>query len=430
MRGWRPPRSRSTVLVEATVKAMQVEFTGERVIPGQVDADLLNEHLARYAFAARLARGKRVLDAGCGAGYGAAELAESALSVVGADIAAEAVAFAREHYRLPHLQFEQASCIALPHPDAAFDLVVAFEVIEHLAAWRDFLLEVRRVLALTGQFVVSTPNKLYYAESRSRAGANPFHAHEFEFDEFRAELSAIFPHISLFLENHVEGVAFRPMQAGGAGGTDEVRVDGGETRPAESHFFVAVCAHRPQTGNPTFVYIPSAANVLRERETHIALLEGELRRKDDWLAEAQGDLADLDREHRKLTAELEESNRWAGRLDHELAASGARTQELQDELAAEQSAAQARIAELDRENRTKSEWAQQLHAQLDAKLQELTQCVEYLHQAEKTVEERTRWAQGLNAEVEQLRRKLALLEASHWVRLGRRVGLGPDAERQ
>ena len=51
------------------------EFTGERVIPGQVDVDLLNEHLARYAFAARLARGKRVLDAGCGAGYGSAELA-------------------------------------------------------------------------------------------------------------------------------------------------------------------------------------------------------------------------------------------------------------------------------------------------------------------------------------------------------------------
>ena len=40
------------------------EFTGERVIPGQVDVDLLNEHMARYTFAARLARGKRVLDAG------------------------------------------------------------------------------------------------------------------------------------------------------------------------------------------------------------------------------------------------------------------------------------------------------------------------------------------------------------------------------
>jgi SAM-dependent methyltransferase len=407
-----------------------VEFTGERVIPGQVDADLLNEHLARYAFAARLARGKRVLDAGCGAGYGAAEMAESALSVVGADVAVEAVAFARAHYRLPYLEFEQASCTALPHPDAAFDLVVAFEVIEHLPGWRDFLLEARRVLAPTGQFIVSTPNKLYYAESRRRAGANPFHAHEFEFDEFRAELSAIFPYISLFLENHVEGVAFRPVQAGGAGGTTEVRVDGGDAPPEESHFFVAVCAHRPQTGSPTFVYVPSAANVLRARETHIALLEDELRRKEDWLEDAHRDLEDLNRQHRRLTADLEESNRWAAGLDRELAASGARIEELQEELAAQQAAAQAKIAELDQENRAKSEWAMQLNAQMDAKLRELTQCVEYLHQAERTVEERTRWAQGLDAEVERLRRKLALLEASSWVRLGRRVGLGPDADLQ
>jgi len=299
-------------------------------------------------------------------------------------------------------------------------------VIEHLPAWRDFLLEVRRVLAPTGQFIVSTPNKLYYAETRTRAGANPFHQHEFEFDEFRAELSAIFPHISLFLENHVQGVAFRPIQGGAegsAGGTTEVRVDGGPPPPAESHFFVAVCAHRPQTGSPTFVYVPSAANVLRERELHIALLEGELRRKDGWLEEAQRDLADLDREHRRLTAELEESNRWAEGLNRELAASGARILQLQDELAAEQAAAQSRIAELDQENRTKSEWAQQLNAQLDAKLHELAQSVDYLHQAEKTVEERTRWAQALDAEVAQLRRKLAQLEASRWVRLGRRVGL-------
>src|SRR5579863_9147556 len=95
-------------------RAPLVEFTGERVIPGQVDADLLNEHLARYAFAARWARGNRVLDAGCGAGYGSAELAKSALSVMGADVAADAVEFARDRYRLPNLQFEQASCLALP----------------------------------------------------------------------------------------------------------------------------------------------------------------------------------------------------------------------------------------------------------------------------------------------------------------------------
>ncbi len=399
-----------------------VEFTGERVIPGQVDADLLNEHLARYVFAARLARGKRVLDAGCGAGYGSAELMKSALSVLGVDVAADAVAYARDHYRLPNLQFEQASCTALPHPDASFDLVVAFEVIEHLPAWREFLLEVRRVLAPSGQFIVSTPNKLYYGESRGSAGANPFHTHEFEFSEFRNELAAFFPHISLFLENHIEGVAFSPVEAGE---TAEVRVDGAESSPAGAHFFVAVCAHRPQTGNPTFIYVPSAANVLREREAHIGLLEGELRQKNDWLEEAKRDLADLDRQHRQQSEELEESNRWAARLNQELESAGSRIVELQDELAHNQAKAAAAMAGLESENLAKTRWAEQLNAELSAKLAELTQCVDYLHQAEKTVEERTRWAQQLNTEIEQLRRKLALLEASRWVQLGRRVGLGP-----
>ena len=394
------------------------EFTGERVIPDQVDRDLLNEHLARYAFAARLAGGKRVLDAGCGTGYGSAELAESARAVVGADIAAEAVAYAREHYCVQNLYFEQAACGALPHTGAAFDLVVAFEVIEHLRDWRDFLLEARRVLAPEGQFVVSTPNKRYYAESRGRVGPNPFHAHEFEFEEFRAELSAVFPVVSMFLENHVEGVVFRPVEAGDAA---EVRVDGGETPPAESHFFVAVCALTPQSGHPAFVYVPSAANVLREREAHIALLEGELRQKNAWLEAAK-------QENRRVAAELEERNHWAARLDRELAASGARIQELQEELASEQAKAQASIAEMEREDRVKTEWAERLNTELGAKVQELAECVEYLHQAEKTVEERTRWAQGLDAEVAQLRGRLALMEASRWVRLGRSVGLGPDED--
>ncbi|MFN7997113.1 MAG: methyltransferase domain-containing protein [Bryobacteraceae bacterium] len=392
-------------------EAYRTEFTGERVIPGLVDADLMNEHLGRYVFAARLARGKRVLDAGCGSGYGSAELDKTALSVVGVDISVDAVLYAREHFRLPNLQFEQASCTALPHPDASFDLVVAFEVIEHLRDWREFLVEVRRVLAPTGQFIVSTPNKLYYAEARNLAGPNPFHEHEFEFGEFRSELSSVFPHISLFLENHVGGVVFRPVDAGE---TAEVRVDGAEAKPAESHFFVAVCAHRPQTGNPTFVYVPSSANMLRERENHIAVLEGEV-------VEARAEI------HR-LNVELEQSNHWAERLNAELDQRRARIAELQDELAAEQAGARAAVERLESEIRAKTEWAEQLNAGLDAKIQELAHCVGYLRQAEKTVEERTLWAQKAQAEAEDLKAKIAMIEASRWMRLGRSVGLGPKLQ--
>jgi SAM-dependent methyltransferase len=410
------------------------------VIPGQVDPDLMNEHLARYAFAARLARGKHVLDAGSGSGYGSAELAKSAAAVLGVDLAADAVQFARENYRLPNLAFEQASCAALPHPDGCFDLVVAFEVIEHLEQWREFLLEVRRVLVPTGQFIVSTPNNLYYAETREQAGPNPFHHHEFEFGEFRSELAAVFPHISLFLENHVEGVVFQPIEAGE---TAEVRCEGAEAVPASSHFFVAVCAHRPQIGNPTFVFVPRTGNVLREREKHIGLLAHELEVKNEWLEKAKHELADLNHEHQQLLAmfrqqkaELEARNQWALQLNRELEERSARVDQLQNELAAEQAAAravvegyEAKVLDLEADVREKANWAldteSRLTGELADKAEELAKCAGILRQVEKTAEDRRLWVESLQQQVTRLDTELAGYLASRWVKLGRRIGLGP-----
>jgi SAM-dependent methyltransferase len=409
------------------------EFTGERVIPGEVDIDLFNEHMARYAFAARLARGKRALDAGCGAGYGSAELARTAQSVVGIDNAADAIEFASAKYRAPNLAFEQASCGALPYADGSFDLIVAFEVIEHLPDWRQFLQEARRTLAPNGQFIVSTPNKLYYGESRGSEGENPFHVHEFEFAEFRDELRNVFPHVSLFLENHVEGVTFRPHEASN---TAEVRVDPGDAVPEESHFFVAVCAHRPQLGNPTFVYIPRAGNVLRERERHIALLERELEQKNNWLETAKTSLADLQREHEKQTEELDKSNRWAEELNAEVADRRARVVALQEELLAEQERARAvaegyaaKVAALEEDIREKTQWAIDVETNLKADVArqtaELVRAVEALHHTEKELDGRTAWAQSLDAELRGTQAQLAVYRESRWVRLGRKVGLGP-----
>ena len=416
------------------------EFTGERLIPGQVDVDLLNEHMARYTFASRLARGKRVLDAGCGAGYGSAELARLADTVTGIDVAAEAVEFARQNYQAQNLNFEQASCLAMPFPDAAFDLVVGFEVIEHLEDWRGFLAEVQRVLAPTGQFIVSTPNKRYYTESRGVQGANPFHVHEFEFEEFRAELQAVFPHVSLFLENHIEGVTFQPHEHGN---TVEVRVDAGEPAPDESHFFVAVCARRPQMGNPTFVYVPRAGNVLRERERHIGLLEKELATKDEWLRKVQEDIAEFDREHQKLLAlfreqkeALDRSNQWSADLTREVEERRARVTALQEELTAEQEAGlamaadyAAKVQNLEEDIRDKTKWAKDVEASLTAEVKkqtaDLVKAVEALHATEKELHERTEWAHRLQEEARQLGEQVALFRASRWVKLGRKVGLGP-----
>jgi ubiquinone biosynthesis O-methyltransferase len=402
------------------------EFTGERLIPGEVDVDLLNEHVARYTFASRLARGKRVLDAGCGAGYGSAELARTALAVVGVDVAPEAIEFARAHYQSDNLSFEQASCANLPYDASSFDLVVAFEVIEHLQDWRAFLLETARVLSPNGQLVVSTPNKLYYTESRGPHGANPFHVHEFTFDEFRQELNAVFPHVSLYLENHVEGVTFQPHEAGE---TVEVRVDAGEPAPDDSHFFVAVCAHRPQIGNPTFVYVPRAANVLRERERHIDLLLQEVAEKEGWLADAQRSLAESIQQCAKVEAELDASNHWAEQLNLELADRRARIAELQDEVRLMAQGYEAKIAELEQDIQSKIEWARLVETNLTAEItkqtNELVKAVDALHHTEKELNERTEWALRLQQEAAQLAQQIELFRASRWVKLGHKVGLGP-----
>jgi SAM-dependent methyltransferase len=409
------------------------EFTGERVIPSEVDVDLLNEHMARYTFAVRLARGKRVLDAGCGAGYGSAELARAAERVVGVDRAPGAIEFARAHYAAPNLTFEEASCEALPHSDGSFDLVVAFEVIEHLEDWRGFLREVRRVLAPNGQLVVSTPNKLYYTESRGPDGANPFHVHEFDFAEFRAELTAVFPHVSLFLENHIEGFTFQPHETGS---TAEVRVDAGDPAPDESHFFVAVCANRTQIGNPTYVYVPRTANVLREREHHIDLLQKELDEKNQWLAEAQRDLTEMTRQYAKVESELEESNRWAADLNRELADRRERVAQLQTEMAEEQEQArqtvagyEAKIGELEADIQSKIKWAKDVEAALIVEIKkqtaELVKAVEALDRTDKELQDRTEWALRLEKESTELARQVELYRASRWVKLGRKVGLGP-----
>ena len=147
-----------------------IEFTGERLIPGEVSADLWNEHFARYSLARLYSEQKRVLDVGCGAGYGTAHLAQSAAAVEAIDISPEAIGYARRHYPVANIAYLNASAAELPFRDASFELVTAFEVIEHLQDWPRLLSEAARVLAPEGLALISRPNRLYYTQSRGQEG--------------------------------------------------------------------------------------------------------------------------------------------------------------------------------------------------------------------------------------------------------------------
>jgi SAM-dependent methyltransferase len=402
------------------------EFTGERVIPGQVNDDLWAEHVARYAFASRFAERKRVLDAGCGTGYGMTTLARRAVSVAGIDIAAEAVEYARAHSSASNVAYVQASATALPYAAAAFDLITAFEVIEHLPNWRDLLSEARRALRPTGLFLVSTPNRLYYAESRRLDGPNPYHVHEFEFEEFRTALGQFFSSVSILFQNRIEAFAFH------ASTTDQpvaVQLDTTDGDPENAHFFLALCANGPLPDIQPFIYVPRAANVLREREHHIHLLDQELAQSKLWLDQNIAEHHALQQAHEEQTAHLAAQNRWAMELEQQLKAAQTRIVELQEEAVAIATGYKRKVAELEEENRQKTAWAidleTRLTADLAARARHLTQTLELLDAAEQTVVERTEWAHRLEAELNQLQAQFAMLRQSRWIKLGRTVGLGP-----
>jgi len=306
-------------LSSVAVAAAPLPFTGERVLPGAVEPDLWNEHVSRYRFASLFAEQKHVLDLGCGTGYGAEILADRALHTLGLDSSAEATAFASRRFAKP--DFLTASATELPLPSATFGLVTAFEVIEHLSHWPLLLAEAARVLAADGVFLVSTPNKIVYAETRGEAGPNPFHIHEFELEEFQQALTRYFPFVRVLSQNHQAAIVF----SGPTGVSAESFLPSAPASP-ESHFFVAVCAHRPVT-IPTFVFVPAAANLLREREFHIQSLQTEVR-------ESRRELGSLLQVHRLLQDELESHNAWALRLDAELARARTQLQNNDAELAA------------------------------------------------------------------------------------------------
>ncbi|MGH9929889.1 MAG: class I SAM-dependent methyltransferase [Pyrinomonadaceae bacterium] len=162
-----------------------MRFTGERVIPDRYELKpMLQEHLVRYEFALPRVQGKDVLDLGCGCGYGSHLMATSgARSVVGVDLANDALEYAQKNYRVANLKFEQMDVTALKYPSERFSTVVCLEVFEHVRDYEALLRESVRVLKPGGTLVLSTPNKLVWSPHSERP-INPWHFWEFNREDF------------------------------------------------------------------------------------------------------------------------------------------------------------------------------------------------------------------------------------------------------
>lgn len=161
-----------------------LDLTGERTLPGVAGEEYwFSRHEAAYAWLARSValQDHVVVDAGSGEGYGAAALrAAGARCAVALDYDDATTAHCRHAY--PGVGTVRANLAALPLRDAAVDVVVSLQVVEHLWDLTGFLRDCRRVLRAGGALVVTTPNRPVFSPglARGERPTNPFHVEEFD----------------------------------------------------------------------------------------------------------------------------------------------------------------------------------------------------------------------------------------------------------
>jgi len=165
---------------------VSVEFTGERLHDDELFAVDLARHQAAYEVArSQQARG-RVLDLGTGSGHGAALLAAGRGNVTALDrVAPDALSRSRP------ARFVRGDVCRAPFRSGAFEMVLSFQVIEHLDDPGHYLAEIARLVGPNGTVLVSTPNRL------TSDGVNPYHVHEYVADELEKMLGEHFSDVEM-----------------------------------------------------------------------------------------------------------------------------------------------------------------------------------------------------------------------------------------
>lgn len=98
----------------------------------------------------------RVLEIGCATGEFAAAASYAGARVVGCDYSADAIEMAK--FRYPEVTFVAGTAESSSLSMHGFDMIVAFEVIEHVLDPKQWMQAIERMLNPGGLLVVSTPN--------------------------------------------------------------------------------------------------------------------------------------------------------------------------------------------------------------------------------------------------------------------------------
>jgi O-antigen biosynthesis protein len=312
---------------------MDTSSAVERVEPDNPDhATLLGEHVVRYLFSEPFVAGKRVLDVGCGEGYGAVILHDKgADTVIGLDIDKAVVEKARARYGGENLHFLVGTATDIPCLDHSIDVVVCFEVLEHLieSDQSAFINEIDRILAADGEMVISTPNTEIYSPrvSATILGTNPFHLYEHTYEQFAQALAAPFAQVDIFGQTSIQpelvsASASRSSVRFHAIGDTVYAVDSGDGAvsvaahlaipppPELSPYMIAVCRREAEP-----IVAPQVVIMTLENSVADVVVFALWAR---WGAHYQATLDRVMAEYQRLEGLVEERTVWAQTLNHEM----------------------------------------------------------------------------------------------------------------
>jgi 2-polyprenyl-3-methyl-5-hydroxy-6-metoxy-1,4-benzoquinol methylase len=177
----------------AVSERLQIK-AAERIVPGANASPYMVQHVARYVWAMAACRGLKVVDLGCGDGYGTFMLSWVASEATGIDIDRPAVDRAGESYVGPTYQ-----CANLADPDSlpAADIGVCFEVLEHVPNAPDLLAAASKRLP---RLMLSVPNPLV-----GGSHINPHHVNDWPLSRLKSIVRAAgATHIRAY-HQHVRG---------------------------------------------------------------------------------------------------------------------------------------------------------------------------------------------------------------------------------
>lgn len=130
-------------------------------------------HKRTYEFASKLCENKNVLEVGCGEGWGSNLIAGFAKKVTAIDIDNQAISYAKKKFNRNNLFFRKLNIYNLKKINHKFDIVVSFQVIEHLKDIDSYLSNIKEKLTKNGILIISTPNK------SSNHVKSPYHFNEY-----------------------------------------------------------------------------------------------------------------------------------------------------------------------------------------------------------------------------------------------------------